>query len=395
MIRLSSFALPILFLNSQLFFSMGQNPAGIVGVEEAAVVAIFLYISLRSIQGNLGLFDIKIIFSVFTLNFCSAFFSYLRFDQPILYGMIEARAFFAILAYMPVLDYLKRHGLEYLFQVILGIALFCMIIGCTWYFNIIPKSFFPNTIEYGENSLRDGRFTGGRYFIYFAPFISLHLIRNGLPNKYWHIFIFYASIAYVAFILQERQVLFSQLFSLLILFLLFFCGRYSIRVMKIFIPAVALSTLAIFLMIDSFAYVMELNLENLLVSKRAVSYLTVIETLTEHGFLVGNGSVWGFWNGGFERIYGYRLSLGDIGLVGSIYRFGLPISLIVYFYFFYFLYRFYFKFSNAGKEVVVSLLMTTVLTLPVSAPLEYRGYYLSIFLAILIFTDQNSERSKK
>lgn len=372
---------------------------GIKGVQEIflfiIIIYTFFYLIDKLNRRKIHYVDLYVFCLVLLYVVLSAAFSKFRFGQPLEYGVFEARITFAMFVYFPLRMFLvneqitPRLTLDYVLIITMGIIFFASLVK----FNVIPKSFVLSPIE-GSSELREDRNSMGRYFIILS-FIYTFTMYAHFKRKvflYYFIVITYA----VFFILQEKQVMIGLTGTIFIymVYRLLRKGDYKILTYYVLISGSAI------LFINAFyPYVLD-NLVNLLSkvsddnfveSMRYREITTIVREMGRDYGLLGHGSIWNSWNGGFARIYGDIFFVGDVGIIGTFYRLGLLFGVpIVVSYLLIFSSVAYQMRMSVEKDVVVLGLTYLLLTFPTSAPIAYRGYYLGLLLAIAVSMKKRS-----
>ena len=384
-------AVVLLFLNSQLIFVSGANPMGIKGAQEAFFVFLILlsvgYLVSRSKDGNLLKVDVWVFIIVCIYVLMSTLIAWIRFGQPFLYGLIESRITFAMLIYFPMRYFISTGKLEVsnVFNLILSITVLIIFLSMLIKWGAIPKSILPSAPDEPMSGLRADRNSMGRYYIIFSFLYSYVMF---VHMRKWSWFLLTGLMGYsVLFIIQERQLMFGLMFVVLC-HLSYRLYKGDVRPLLYMCVGASLGGGILFFVLAEKANFLSALLlqtmsgETLETARFRTAAIMIGQLYNSNG--MGFGALSLLWNNGFQRFYGEGFYLGDVGLLGTCFRFGLfavPILLLVGMV----IYRQIRKMKGGiAKEVIVLSFLYCIITLPTSAPIEYRGYFVGLLLAVVV-----------
>lgn len=400
-----TFLFVILFFNSQIFFFSGGNQLGIWGAQEVFLLFLILYAMLCLLNGLLSgkmeYYDLYVFFMVFIFMGCSSIFAYVQYDQPIIYGLIESRIVTSLLIYFPVKRMMiKGHigsdvVMNYIFKVTVLIVFFGIVIKIGFF----PKNMLMTPpVETGMENLRLDRNSMGRYYIIFSALYSLSQF-NRTQKISWGIYFLLFLFAAI-FIIQERQIAIGILLSTC--FYLFYKTVKTGRLKSIFIFIFGLAGLAFVVGVSlpqkssNILYMFsQVFSENIIESARFRTLLVIYDHMASDPW-IGHGALSLLWNDGFHVLYGDTFHLGDVGIFGTFFRLGLLVSVPVFFIIAYATLNIIRKMdSSVAKDVITLGVLFSLFTLPTSAPIEYRGYFIGLLLGVAIVEIKQSKYKRK
>lgn len=358
---------------------------GINGIQELlyAVLVVFslFYVAYQFInESRIVRTDAIVIFLVFFGIIYSSMLSHIHFDQPLQLGLLEERRILAFLVYFPIIWALRAGiiNVDQLLSWIVVAALICSIFSILIYIGLIS----PLNIKETTSILREERYSIGQFHIALASLIIVS--RLTYTNFFQSILLLVLFLGVLIVIVQTRQILIAMLIALIYL-------RGPIKFSIWLIPTILISYIA-YSNIDVFNAFVEkyFTLLNTLLSEsyatesaRSLTITTIFKELSE-GNWFGLGAVSPLFNGGFPNIYHSNFYLADVGLFGTIYKFGIvsiPLYLTYYIVQSSTLIRIR---QHKHTKLLVSIWILLIATFPVAATIEYRGYISGLLLAISI-----------
>jgi|GEM_PF-3575554 len=385
----------IIFLNSQFFFVKGANPFGIYFVQELYLLFIFLYSIFYIIRnkGILSYIDFFVLFYVALFVLLSSIFAYFTYGQPLLFGVFESRVTFMTLVYFPLKDLIRgnTHRMIYAMDRIVYICLFFVFLGAltklgivsvTQYYAFGTSDVTARGVNFEEFLRGDRMATGRFYFIFITIYATLMFVLT--MKRFWGILLL-LFIWYVFFVLQERQSMVGIMIAVGVLMGAELSFKRMRRGMVIMLGGVVALAALIVLQGGIFGSLSALVADTVAADitnlARFQTALTIFENMK---WLTGHGVLSPLWNGGFHDIYSPLFFLGDVGLLGTIFRLGgipgITILLIAVAFFVWLVRRTPAPMVRRLMWMLVSYLVVTALT---SAPFEYRGHYLALMLIII------------
>lgn len=276
------------------------------------------------------------------IPFWSAFIAYIRFEQPLFYGLVAARNFYLYLggALIYYLLIKKIIGITDLKKAFLASAWITLILFLIVYFTLDPAKYL-DTPYIGYNELK-----GGYIFRFVIPLIVYAFLYyiivffNSGKSKFLFLLCAIPFFYMIVFVRQDRSIILILLFVLLLYFFrkVFFRSALFYTGLTIIIASLTL----LFVNILEFKIPEEtrekyINLwltvtgketEESSTNVRRVQVIKVWPDIEKHIFF-GNGELYPKWKNGFARIYGYFYPT-DIGLLGILYIFGLLGTLLIF-----------------------------------------------------------------
>lgn len=374
----------VVLLNSQIFSATSSNPIGIKGIQEIFYALLIVWATFSvSQQKCLNLqdrrLDVFLYLLVPILAFYGATIAWVTFGQPLLFGLLEERRLLALWVYFPITTAVRRgwvdlHKIE---NMAVGVSFVCCLLMISVRTDILP---IINNVKQSEIALREERYGIGQGFVSIAILILFSRSRYIYSHFYFAGIIFLGSV--LVAIVQTRQLIVGTAVGLLFLLRSIraaaFAGSLIIITGLILLIFPSLATIAENLMLLTQHTFMEDNLDS---SWRSIAIGIVYDSLLR-GEIMGHGSLSPLWNNGFARIYGPFFFLADIGLSGTFYRYGL-VGLLSYFVYLLVQISVLQRIKGSpSKSLYVAIFVMLLITAPLGAPLEYRGYVSGFLLAM-------------
>ena len=380
------FVFILILFNSQILSGTGGNPFGIKGVQEILYVVLLifsiLYIFQRlTTESRVFMTDALVLGLVISGLIYSALSSNLHFGQPILYGLFEERRILAFLIYFPVIWALRHSSItvQQLLSWIVISAIICSFLSIMVYIGLVPPI---KVKEVSPLLLREERYGIGQFYIAFSVLIVAS--RISLSELISNFFLLILFLGVLIVIVQTRQILIALLIGLFIL-------RGPLRF-------ILWSTLPILLAIFTYTYIQPATVfldkyitlatqifsdDYISESARSLTIKTIEQEFL-NGAWFGSGALSPLWQGGFPKIYHSNFYLADVGVFGSLYKFGL---LAIPFYITYLLLQgnlirniYHHKYA----KLITSTWVLLLVALPVAASIEYRGFLSGLLIALSI-----------
>lgn len=382
----------LILFNGESLFLTDDKKAGIPFLRELFLAGVLfatalLFASWRRVyQSRTALW---ILFMGALLPLSSAVLANLNFGQPIPYGLLEERRYFAYLVFFPTLYLLIKAAptQALLEKYILAAGAIAATIGFMYYLGIIPEnagvSFEKNAIPLGENDLRPNRFRIGSTYISLCAFILMYGMRDRISLGRMLLLLYFA--AYLWLVMQTRQ-------SMLI---------WTIAGIWIFRNRIdsllKVSLLALVLLVASYFafpefYALQFDKFNALLSDatsapgvRDRTIAIIVDAIRENNYF-GMGALSLQWQGGFSTVYNTHFFLSDVGIFGVYYRYGFltPVVVLVFYFGFYRIMR-----SCRGKGVLLKALQLQFAFIAVnfvlSNGLTYSGDLLGMAAAFFLY----------
>jgi len=387
------------FFNSGFLFLTDDKRAGIPYFRELYLVALLIF-SILLLQKYKTFLpkNLKVFIAFISLAWLSsAIFSYMKFEQPIYYGILEERrfAFFFLIIPLYIALASRTITIKNIEKTVLISLLFCILLALLYAINIIPDnqsvSFkvekwveFTNDLRH-ETRYPFGAHTATLVFIMCAVYLkntgSL-TSRKGLLI----IFIMIIVILFQWFIIQKRSTM--LLWMLAFIFSWPFSLKKTIQAFFIFTPILMLATLLFSETINTqYEKLLYLWNELFIPFEERTRYLTtsIILNELEENLYIGMGALSLQWEQGFSRFYGESFFLSDLGQFGILYRYGF-LTPFIYLYYIFFIISLLRNNTNLNYRKLVAFVFFTPLLISFSLLLNYGGQLISIPLAILLYS---------
>ncbi len=363
---------------SLIFANTPGNPFGVAGLNEFYLILAFAYtgyslIGNRFAKGEMLFFWLPI----FAMLTSAAIADYV-YGQPLYLGLVEERRILALYFYFPLRDLAKNIGYDAMRKAILNTALSCATLGFLWYLG-----FVPGFRELGKQFALADRANFGSVFVCIAIVLNF---RQERIYKSLYLFLF------LIFVAQTRQVLIALIIAMTAMYIvdslrsgkpLLFSALLILIVLAL-IPVAIDPYMVIAYLPDSFQELTRAKyLER---SARALAYSGVFT----HFRPLGHGALSNLYGGGFGRYFGESFFLADIGIVGTIHRFGwlafvfcgLTLTLFVTIW----------RRAARGEAwqfvAVIAASLTLLVTWPTAGIIEYRGGYLAMLAGLAMVCGQ-------
>jgi len=389
----------ILFLNSQVFFFSGGNQLGIRGAQEVFIGFLILF-TLVYVLGifrtdSLDLYDHYVLVVTSGVFIFSSLLALIKHGQPLFYGMIESRVTLSMLIYFPIIYMIRKQGfgplnvMRCVFYMTFGIVFFGVLIK----FNLFPRALLVTPpIDSGESILRLDRNSMGRYYVIISALFAIAYYNRTQKLIYLGSFLVFLLAA--LFIVQERQNVIGIVMATLVFMsgVEIINGRIS-RLIKIFVAIGLMIGVVYFIFPNlaqfTFDIFSKLSSEGLVESLRYRTIETIFDELRIN-FWQGHGTLSLLWNNGYHRLYG-TFFIGDVGVIGTLFRLGIPLSIFLWLYsVFIFLHLIKRVPTSAIRDLGILSILFIIFTMPTSAPIEYRGYFVGLVFALLVSMNRYS-----
>jgi hypothetical protein len=387
-----------LFTNSQFTFDIAHNPLAIPYAQEiflGFLLSFFLFVVLPLFILKLHIDKLDAAIATVTLVVWvgSAAHAYLRYGQPIYYGLIEDRRSLGLLAYFPLVMLLrsKQVCIEDIFRYILTLSTIFIIYGVLVSLGLAPtvKSF---ALEI--SNIRAGRMNIGLYYMILAFFICLSRLSYRFDKRwaYYSAFFFFS----MAILGQTRQLILGALIIALGSLLI---GKVSFtRFLTIFTVTTVIPFLLLLWLNKDFLisyYDMFSTLSSTDYINESARILTSLQIFSEfsNGDLWGHGALSLMWKGGFHRLYGENFFLADVGVIGTMFRFGI-LAVPILIFASWILIRATRRLPKGEiRRTVAYGIIFSFLLIPTAGLVVYRGFFLGILLAISAYHTESLKQT--
>lgn len=338
------FFFPLLLLTFILHFSVfgetPHNPYGITLINEFYIavclcLAALLILSMtEEASREFRILMYYCLYSTLVFFVLPAIFAHFTYGQPIVYGLIEERRILFCFGFVPLLLLSKRVSTLQFERALIYAALIAAFLSWCFKFGLIPDM-RPEV----RSDDRPDRSSIGPFLICFGYFYCIQIWSKGLSpingakrNRNFYLIIAALLLLTLVFATQTRQLI------VLCLAFTLFCLRA-----KAIVWAGSLCVLlSPFYFYPSLLEILGLNMEFYDSSLDGIEdsvRSTTISMIFEHLALVNwlpSGSLSLMWQDGFIPYFGEHFFLSDVGIFGTLFRFGfltmlvVPLTLIVY-----------------------------------------------------------------
>jgi len=339
------FYLPLTILALVLHFSVfgdsTHNPLGFKFLNEAYLAAclgaafLLILASTEDASREFRILMYYAFYSVFVFTVLPAIFSFFTFGQPIAYGLIEERRMLFAFGFVPLLLLTKHISTLQFERAIIYAALIAVFLSWCFKFGLVP--------DFREEQTawdRPDRSSIGPFLICFAYFYCIQIWAKGKSpiNGEQRQKTFYLIIAAVLLLTLVFATQTRQLIVLCLAFTLF-----SLRAKAIVWAASLCVLLSPFYFYPELLEILGLNMEfygnsldgNVEDGVRPHTIAAVFNHLELVSWLP-SGSLSLMWQDGFIPYFGEHFFLSDIGIIGTLFRFGfltflvVPLTLFIY-----------------------------------------------------------------
>jgi hypothetical protein len=339
------FFLPLAVLAIVLHFSVfgdsTHNPIGFKFLNEAYLavcLGLSLLLILASTEEASREFRILMyyaFYSVFVFTVLPAIFSFYTFGQPITYGLIEERRILFTFGFVPLLLLAKHISTRQFEHALIYAALIAVILSWGFKFGLVP-----DLREEQTSWDRPDRSSIGPFLICFAYFYCIQVWAKGKSpingeQRQRKLYLLIAAVLLLTLVFATQT---RQLIVLCLAFTLF-----SLRAKAIIWAASLCVLLSPLFFYPELLEVLGLNIEfyensldgNVEDGVRPHTIASVFNHLSLVNWLP-SGSLSLMWQDGFIPYFGEHFFLSDIGIIGTLFRFGfltfllVPLTLFVY-----------------------------------------------------------------
>jgi len=339
------FFLPLAVLAIVLHFSVfgdsTHNPIGFKFLNEAYLavcLGLSLLLILASTEEASREFRILMyyaFYSVFVFTVLPAIFSFYTFGQPVTYGLIEERRILFTFGFVPLLLLAKHISTRQFEHALIYAALIAVILSWCFKFGLVP-----DLREEQTSWDRPDRSSIGPFLICFAYFYCIQVWAKGKSpingeQRQRKLYLLIAAVLLLTLVFATQT---RQLIVLCLAFTLF-----SLKAKAIIWAASLCVLLSPLFFYPELLEVLGLNIEfyensldgDVEDGVRPHTIASVFNHLSLVNWLP-SGSLSLMWQDGFIPYFGEHFFLSDIGIIGTLFRFGfltfllVPLTLFVY-----------------------------------------------------------------
>lgn len=339
----------ILFLVFTLHFGVfeqsPQNPIGIKFMQEV-YLAVCLGFTVLFLAGSVGgkkpQYDIGLaycLYAAFMFTFLVAVFGKMFYGQPLAYGLIEERRVLMCFSFFILLWLGERMPSWQFERTLLMVSLLAIVLSWLCYYELLPDM----RDDDGNRDLsRPGRSAVGTLALVFGYCLCLYFWHkgksplDGTPRKHRLLYLVFglACVMTIVFVTQTRQVLvLCAIFTVL-------CLRGKTLKLAA-VACVLLMPLMIWPhMLDFMGVNLDFYIHSIQTGGTDEIRQNTIDQIFTHlnsNYWVPSGSLSLMWNEGFRNYFSYFFFLSDVGVFGTLFRFGalafvvIPLSFFVYY----------------------------------------------------------------
>ncbi|HBS81271.1 MAG: hypothetical protein CMK99_06685 [Pseudomonas sp.] len=339
------FFVPLTVLAIVLHFSVfgdsTHNPIGFKFLNEAYLavcLGLSLLLILASTEESSREFRILMyyaFYSVFVFTVLPAIFSFYTFGQPITYGLIEERRILFTFGFVPLLLLAKHISTRQFEHAFIYAALIAVVLSWCFKFGLVP-----DLREEQTSWDRPDRSSIGPFLICFAYFYCIQVWAKGKSpingeQRQRKLYLILAAVLLLTLVFATQT---RQLIVLCLAFTLF-----SLRAKAIIWAASLCVLLSPLFFYPELLEILGLNVEfyessldgDVEDGVRPHTIASVFSHLNLVNWLP-SGSLSLMWQDGFIPYFGEHFFLSDIGIIGTLFRFGfltfllVPLTLFVY-----------------------------------------------------------------
>ncbi len=339
------FFLPLTVLAIILHFSVfgdsTHNPIGFKFLNELylavclGAAALLVLASTEDASREFRILMYYAAYSVVVFTVLPAIFSFYTFGQPITYGLIEERRILFTFGFVPLLLLSKHVSTLQFERALLYAALIAVVLSWGFKFGLVPD------LRQEQTSWdRPDRSSIGPFLICFAYFYCIQVWSKGTSpingdSRSRNFYLIVAAILLLTLVFATQT---RQLIALCLAFTLF-----CLRAKAVVWAASLCVLLSPFYFYPELLEVLGLNLEfyessldgDVEDGVRPHTIASVFSHLNQVNWLP-SGSLSLMWQDGFIPYFGEHFFLSDIGIIGTLFRFGfltfllIPLTLYVY-----------------------------------------------------------------
>jgi len=384
------FFLPLTVLAIVLHFSVfgdsTHNPIGFKFLNEA-YLAVCLGLSLLLILSSTdeASREFRILmyyafYSVFVFTVLPAIFSFFTFGQPITYGLIEERRILFTFGFVPLLLLAKHISTRQFEHALIYAALIAVFLSWCFKFGMLP-----DLREEQTSWDRPDRSSIGPFLICFAYFYSIQIWAKGKSpisgeQRQRNVYLVIAAVLLLTLVFATQT---RQLIVLCLAFTLF-----SLRAKAIVWAASLCVLLSPLYFYPELLEVLGLNVEfyessldgDVEDGVRPHTIASVFSHLNMVSWLP-SGSLSLMWQDGFIPYFGEHFFLSDIGIIGTLFRFGfltfllVPLTLFVY--------QRIARSINSNMEFVYAVMLAFFVIWPLNGLFEYTQPVICMLFVII------------
>jgi hypothetical protein len=361
-----------------------NNPYGVKGFTEIFSALLLLYVMKFCYEKSFKIYkiDFVVLITPITLIFLSAFIAKLYYGQPLIAGMIEERRMLSLYIYFPLMKYFidLENDIDKLYRYIIISSLIAMLLGILYQLEIF-KGF--NITTSSLTNFRQDRATTGNLYMVLAVIILYCKLIFKIGSKANNTFLIFTFLISLLLISQSRGVFISLMLVLILINRNAHHSFYKISYLAFSLFSLFLVMISFNVNVPFFDTLIEpftkLTSESYIAE--SVRTQTISKIISDLNYF-GHGALWLQWNGGFTPHYGEYFFLSDVGIWGTLFRYGIfsiiPITIYVFFAKAILLK----SKKNENSLIAYGIFLFVTLMMPIAGAFEYRSFIIAIALVI-------------
>ncbi|WP_244309056.1 hypothetical protein [Pseudomonas duriflava] len=310
------------------------------------------------------------LFSTFIFMFLPALFADLFYGQPLVYGLIEERRVLFCFSFVLLLYMGKRVGASEFEKTILAVGLLAVALSWLSYFDILPDLRDRTDMDLS----RPDRASVGATVLIISYCLCIYFWGKGKSpldgqprHKMNYLILAALYFATLVFVTQTRQVLLvCAIFTLLCL-----------KQKSIIFVALGLLIITPFMINPHLLEALGVNVDFYMQSAqegatdnvRESTIAQIFDHLSRYNW-EPSGSLSLMWNNGFKSYFSYYFFLSDVGVIGTLFRFGFLAPAVITVTLF--LYAKIAKKLNANLDFTLALFLAYLTIWPLQGLFEYQ-----------------------
>lgn len=251
----------------------------------------------------------------------SIIFSYLRFGQPLMFGLAAQLKIFTVFYFFLIFHLLNKMNIEpvRIQNIFIGLGMISIFIYFYINLTLDPKSVWTKESSIVVSDTKGFRFRFKSVFICILLFQSVYHLLNKSGNKIRYFIFAIVGLLYFVVFAKQRVELIAIL--LVLTFMLLKSKSRALRLLTF-----SSASVVVFLIIGSLDEIfLSLFPNKTNLGVRGNSIADVVDFISNNDFSVifGSGSLYSGWNQGFSAAFGDNFFVSDIGWVGVLFESGL------------------------------------------------------------------------
>jgi|GEM_PF-6441365 len=299
---------------------------------------------LKHSKFTLTLYELYILLLIIFIPLYTAWRAYDTFGQPLIYGLLTQRSFF-LAGYALIIFVGIKHGYfkaDLLESILVKLA-WLWISLCFFMKLFINPDSLTHLQSYfigGSESHEKGFYIKYDSVLFVFGFIY-YLFKGYIEDNKYYIALSLPFLLFIILVVEKRSLILSLAIAVSFLSCLIFDRKSLFKIFTksvLFISVIGISLFSLFpegsenyisRFIDAFSVVLTGDPTNDSSANARILELKLIWPFLESNWLIGNGGLSNYWNGGYRGTLGYFYP-SDIGFFGSVFVFGFFVTLMIY-----------------------------------------------------------------